>query len=128
VLSKELLEKEELFRKRNDELSVQAKKVLDSFETVVKTGQDNVLRPKTAPSSYKEDKIPRKVIRKPNAAALNQESSTDAFMGLGALTEEDIGGEAASRFLKAKAHVLQKELEKVIAEKKSRVNLVKEGQ
>jgi methyl-accepting chemotaxis protein len=125
VLSKELLEKEELFRKRNEELSAQAKEVLHSFETVVKTGQDKIMRPKTAPSIDTEEKVPRRAIRKPQRkSSVTEGGSVDVLMGLGATTEEHIGGEAVSRFLKAKTHVLQKELEKVIVEKKSRVQNV----
>jgi hypothetical protein len=46
----------------------------------------------------------------------------DTLMGLGPGADEDsLGAEATTRFLKAKVHVLQQELDKFVSEKKKNV-------
>ena len=48
----------------------------------------------------------------------------DALMGLPEQEQHEIGTEATIRFLKAKVHVLQKELEVKITDKKTKVNIL----
>lgn len=115
-VSKELLEREEQIRKRNEELSLKVKSMMEETEQVVKKGEETLHRPKTAPTLQD---IPKKTIKPKIVPKEMKEDYPDVFMGLG-VQENEIGSEAASRFLKAKTHVLQKELEELVKEKKTR--------
>ncbi|KAJ2996657.1 Golgin sub A member 2 [Globomyces sp. JEL0801] len=95
----------------------------------MKEGRDILNRPKTAPNR----KSPvlditnwDHLINRPkesNAAKVEESTYDDALMGLGA-KEETIGTEATTRFLKAKLHVLQKELDAMMNEKCERDAMV----
>jgi predicted nucleic acid-binding Zn-ribbon protein len=120
MISQELIEREQSFKKKNDELSAKVEKVMNEADKCVKIGQENINRPKTAPAIALAAEVagPKMKVKKMHSSQtlLKVEEYPDVFMGLS--NQESVGSEATVRFLKAKTHVLQKELEKMVLEKK----------
>ncbi|KAI8901558.1 hypothetical protein BC833DRAFT_617483 [Globomyces pollinis-pini] len=126
-----LLEREKSFHQKNKEITNQLNMTLQMVEDGVKEGRDILNRPKTAPNRkspvLEETTRPRsksiKFKKESNATKVEESTYDDALMGLGA-KEETIGTEATTRFLKAKLHVLQKELDAMMNEKCERDAMV----
>ncbi|KAL2914355.1 hypothetical protein HK105_206127 [Polyrhizophydium stewartii] len=141
LISPELLERERAFRKKNQALQSQAASVLRQAESVVKEGKSVLERPLTAPSidalqpsrpatkwsacdaqhpswptmgPEKMAAMPR-ILQANAGIQLAKRLLAQTFQNLCRLTE------ATNRFLKAKLHVLQQELDKIAGERDQKV-------
>ncbi|KAI8912761.1 hypothetical protein EDD86DRAFT_274416 [Gorgonomyces haynaldii] len=112
-LSQELLEKEQLYRKKNQQLSEQAKAVVLEAESVVKQGKELLTRPMTAPSAPAAEEPSRKATRSQKARTPEPRTGLPEQMN-------DMGQEATARFLKAKMQALEQELTRLVTERQAK--------
>ncbi|KAJ3302023.1 Golgin sub A member 2 [Kappamyces sp. JEL0829] len=118
-LSQQLLEKEKAFRLKNQQITSQVNQAFQKVESGLKEGAEMLHRSNPAPSLSLDMEPKKKSIKlkkvKENAIAPAHED--EAMTGTGGATEEALGQEATNRFLKAKLHVLQQELESLVQER-----------
>ncbi|KAJ3273395.1 Golgin sub A member 2 [Terramyces sp. JEL0728] len=108
--SRDLLEREKSFRLKNKQITSKVTQALQNVESVVKEGKQNLERPKTAPKI----EIDFELKKRPSTASISkQRTLVDFGSELPNVSEESLGTEATTRFLKAKLIVVQQELDRL---------------
>ncbi|KAJ3308622.1 Golgin sub A member 2 [Boothiomyces sp. JEL0838] len=120
--SKDLLEREKSFRLKNKQITSQVTQALQNVETVVQEGKQNLERPKPPPKL----EIDYELKKRPSSASVMSKQRTLVDLGseIPNVSEETLGTEATTRFLKAKLIVLQQELDRLTIEKQTRTTTI----
>ncbi|KAJ3020669.1 Golgin sub A member 2 [Thoreauomyces humboldtii] len=108
----EFLKKENEYIRLNKEIQSKSERVLKSVEDVVKEGRATLVRPVTAPSI--------------SGAAEPEEEQSTADLGPGDAGPDDgLGAEASARLLRAKLHVMQQDMGKLVRQDEAKTEQIK---